>query len=152
MIADHPNLQITQSQTGDFTTELGKTVMESFLARAAADGTPIDILYAHNDGMAIGAIQAIREAGLVPGEDIIIIGVDAVKLAFEAILAGEMNATVECSPLLGPTVVRVIQDHLAGSTPDKVIYSNVRVFDEILSPIFPARFLSAAADLENRVY
>jgi len=102
--------------------------------------------------MAIGAIQAIREAGLTPGEDIIIIGVDAVKLAFEAILAGEMNATVECSPLLGSTVVRVIQDHQAGRTPNKIIYSDVRVFDETLSSVFQDRFLSAAADLPNRVY
>ena len=151
-LADFPNLQITQSQTGDFTTELGKEVMESFLVRAAADGVPIDVVYAHNDGMALGAIQAIREAGLVPGEDIIIIGVDAVKLAFEAILAGEMNVTVECSPLMGPTVVEVIKQHLAGGSPPKTIFNNVRVFDETLYAVFPDRYLKAADDLDNRVY
>jgi len=151
-IAAYPNLQITQSQTGDFTTELGKTVMESFLARAQADGTPIDVVYAHNDGMALGAIQAIQEAGLVPGEDIIIIGIDAVALAFEAILRGEMNVTVECSPLMGPTVVEVIQTHLAGGTPPKTIFNNVRVFDDTLSEVMPDRFLSARDDLPNRVY
>lgn len=151
-IAAYPNLQVTQSQTGDFTTELGKEVMEAFLVRAQADGTPIDVVYAHNDGMAIGAIQAIREAGLVPGEDIIIIGIDAVKLAFEAIIAGEMNVTVECSPLMGPTVVEVIQQHSTGGTPPKTIFNNVRVFDETLSAVFPDRFLRAADDLNNRVY
>ena len=150
-IAAHPNLNISQSQTGNFETELGKTVMESFLARAAADGTPIDVVYAHNDGMALGAIQAIQEAGLTPGEDIIIIGIDAVKLAFEAILRGEMNVTVECSPLMGPTVVQVIQDHLAGNTPPKTIFNNVRVFDETLSRV-DNRYLSAQDDLPNRVY
>jgi simple sugar transport system substrate-binding protein len=149
MIADHPNLEITQSQTGDFTTELGMVVMEAFLG--AAD-RPIDILFAHNDGMALGAIQAIRDAGLVPGEDIIIIGVDAVALAFEAIVAGDMNVTVECSPLLGPTVVEVIQAHMAGQPVESEIFSAVRVFDETLSVIMPDRFLSAAEDLPNRVY
>lgn len=152
IIGAHSNLEITQSQTGDFTTELGMQVMESFLGRASAEGRPIDILYAHNDGMALGAIQAIRDAGLVPGEDIIIIGVDAVSLAFEAIIAGDMNVTVECSPLLGPTVVQVIRDVEAGNTPDQIIFSDVRVFDETLSLLFPDRYLSAAADLPNRVY
>jgi len=151
-LAPFSNLTISQSQTGDFTTELGKEVMESFLTKAAADGTPIDVLYAHNDGMAIGAIQAIKEAGLVPGEDIIIIGIDAVKLAFEAILDGDMNVTVECSPLMGPTVVQVIQQHMAGSTPPKTIFNNVRVFDETLYSVFPDRYLKAADDLNNRVY
>ena len=149
MIADHPNLEITQSQTGDFTTELGMVVMEAFLG--AAD-RPIDVLFAHNDGMALGAIQAIRDAGLVPGEDIIIIGVDAVALAFEAIVAGDMNVTVECSPLLGPTVVEVIKAHMAGQPVEAEIFSSVRVFDETLSLIMPDRFLSAADDLPNRVY
>ncbi|MCL2843118.1 MAG: ABC transporter substrate-binding protein [Oscillospiraceae bacterium] len=152
IIGGHANLEITQSQTGDFTTELGMQVMESFLGRASAEGRPIDVLYAHNDGMALGAIQAIRDAGLVPGEDIIIIGVDAVLLAFEAIVAGDMNVTVECSPLLGPTVVQVIRDIEAGITPEQIIFSDVRVFDETLSLIFPDRYLSAADDLPNRVY
>ena len=151
-VASHPNLQITQSETGNFETEMGKTVMEAFLTKAAADGTPIDVLYAHNDGMALGAIQAIREAGLVPGEDIIIIGIDAVKLAFEAILAGDMNVTVECSPLMGPTVVEVIKQHLNGETPPKTIFNNVRVFDETLYAVFPDKYLKAADDLNNRVY
>jgi len=151
-VGAHPNLRITQSETGNFETELGKTVMEAFLTKAAADGDPIDVVYAHNDGMALGAIQAIREAGLTPGEDIIIIGIDAVKLAFEAILAGDMNVTVECSPLMGPTVVEVIKEHVAGGTPPKTIFNNVRAFDETLYAVFPDKYLKAADDLANRVY
>ncbi|MCL2010791.1 MAG: ABC transporter substrate-binding protein [Synergistaceae bacterium] len=152
IIKDHPNLKITQSQTGDFTTELGKTVMESFLRRAQSDGVKIDVLYAHNDGMAIGAIQAIKEAGLVPGKDIIIIGVDAVKLAFEAILAGEMNVTVECSPLLGPQFVQAIKDIEAGETLDKITFSIEHVYDETLSKLMPHRYLSAEEHYPSRVY
>ena len=151
-LASYANLQITQSETGNFETELGKTVMEAFLTKAAADGTPIDVVFAHNDGMAIGAIQAIKEAGLNPGVDIIIIGIDAVKLAFEAIIAGDMNATVECSPLLGPLVVQVIQQHLGGGTPAKTIINPRSTYDASLYQVFPDRFTSAASDVNNRVY
>jgi len=147
-----PNLRISQSETGNFETELGKTVMEAFLTKAAADGEPIDVVFAHNDGMALGAIQAIREAGLNPGVDIIIIGIDAVKLAFEAIIAGDMNATVECSPLLGPLVVEVIQQLEAGQTPPKTIINPRSTFDESLNEVFPDRFTSASSDVNNRVY
>ena len=152
IIKGNSNLKITQSQTGDFTTELGKEVMESFLRKAQSDGVKIDVLYAHNDGMAIGAIQAIKEAGLVPGKDIVIIGVDAVKLAFEAILAGDMNVTVECSPLLGPQFVGAIKDIEAGKTLDKITFSIEHVYDETLSKVDPDKYLSAEKHYPSRVY
>ncbi|MDQ0858828.1 ABC transporter substrate-binding protein [Bacillus sp. V2I10] len=116
VIKDHPNLKIIKSQTGDFTRAKGKEVMEAFLK---SDGDNIDVLYAHNDDMAIGAIQAIEEYGLKPGEDIKIIGVDAVKGAFEAMAAGKMNVTVECNPLFGPQMVDLIEAHLAGEEIEK---------------------------------
>jgi ABC-type sugar transport system substrate-binding protein len=106
VVAQHSNWKITRSQTGNFTTSEGKAVMEAFLK---ADKT-IQVLFAQNDGMALGAIQAIKEAGLKPGKDIIIIGADGVKGAFEAIVAGEMNATIECNPLLGPQAVQAVTD------------------------------------------
>ncbi|MGM7719863.1 ABC transporter substrate-binding protein [Metabacillus sp. Hm71] len=111
VIKDHQNLKIIKSQTGDFTRAKGKEVMEAFLK---SEGDNIDVLYAHNDDMAIGAIQAIEEYGLKPGEDIKIIGVDAVKGAFEAMAAGKMNVTVECNPLFGPQMVELIEAHFAG--------------------------------------
>ncbi|MCK0471596.1 ABC transporter substrate-binding protein [Halalkalibacter sp. APA_J-10(15)] len=111
IIADHPQLTITQSQTGNFTRTEGKEVMEAFLR---SDGDNIDVLYAHNDDMAIGAIQAIEEYGLKPAEDIIVIGVDAVKGAFEAMVAGKMNVTIECNPQFGPQLVELIEAHFAG--------------------------------------
>ena len=151
-VEGHSNLHIRQSETGNYETSLGKTVMESFMGRAAAEGYTIDVVFAHNDDMALGAIQAIKEAGLNPGEDIIIIGVSAGKPAFEAIIAGEMNATVESSPLMGQTVVDVINQHHAGTTPPKTMFNNVRVFDETLYSVFPDRYLQAGADLANRVY
>jgi len=150
-VGKHSNLRISQTETGNFETEAGKAVMEAFLTKAAADNDPIDVVFAHNDGMALGAIQAIREAGLNPGVDIIIIGIDAVKLAFEAIIAGDMNATVECSPLLGPLVVEVIKQLEAGQTPQKTIINPRSTFDESLSAT-DSRFTPASSDVNNRVY
>jgi simple sugar transport system substrate-binding protein len=136
IIKDYPNLKITQSQTGDFTRDLGRTVMESFLKK----GEKIDVLYAHNDDMALGAIQAIKEAGLKPGTDIIIIGVDAVKGAFEAMVAGEMNLSVECSPLLGPQFVDAVKKLDAGETLPKKIFTVEGIFpQEVAKDVIDSR-------------
>ena len=87
IIAQHPNYKIVRSQTGDFTRAKGKEVMEAFLKAEPK----IDILFAHNDDMAIGAIQAIEEAGKNPGKDIIIVSIDGVRGAFEAMMAGKLR-------------------------------------------------------------
>ena len=126
IVAKHPNWTITRSQTGNFTTSEGKAVMEAFLK---AD-TNIQVLYAHNDGMALGAIQAIKEAGLKPGKDIIVIGVDGVKGAFEAMVAGEQNVSVECSPLLGPQAVQAVRDLRAGKKLPGRIWTIESIFDQ----------------------
>ncbi|MGH9886962.1 MAG: ABC transporter substrate-binding protein, partial [bacterium] len=102
IIKDKAKFKIIRSQTGDFTRAKGKEVMEAFLK---AEGKKINVLFAHNDDMAIGAIQAIEEAGMKPGKDIIIISIDAVKGAFQAMMAGKLNVSVECSPLLGPQLM-----------------------------------------------
>jgi ABC-type sugar transport system substrate-binding protein len=98
-IEEYPDIVILDSQSGDFTRALGKEVMEAFLKK---HGDAIDALYAHNDDMGIGAIQAISEYGLDPGEDIKIVSIDAVRGAFQAMIDGDLNVTVECNPLLGP--------------------------------------------------
>ena len=138
ILKDYSNYEIVASQTGNFTRAEGQTVMESFLKSV----DKIDVLYAHNDDMALGAIDAIKAAGLKPGEDIIIIGVDAVKKAFEAIVAGEMNCTVECSPLLGPQLVDNINKLMAGETLDKRTNTIESLYDAS----------NAEQELPNRVY
>ena len=96
------NFKIIRSQTGDFTRAKGKEVMESFL-KAENGGKDICALYAHNDDMAVGAIQAIKEAGLKPGKDILVVSIDAVPDIFKAMAEGEANATVELTPnMAGP--------------------------------------------------
>ena len=103
-IAKHAQLKIVRSQTGDFTRAKGKEVMESFI-KAEGGGKNICAVYAHNDDMAVGAIQAIKEAGLKPGKDILTVSIDAVPDIFKAMAAGEANATVELTPnMAGPAL------------------------------------------------
>ncbi|KAF1710131.1 ABC transporter substrate-binding protein [Pseudoxanthomonas sacheonensis] len=98
--------KVVRSQSGDFTRAKGKEVMEAFLK---AEGPKIDVLFAHNDDMAIGAIQAIEEAGLKPGKDIKIVSIDGVRGAFKAMEAGKLNATIECNPLIGDQLVDAVK-------------------------------------------
>ena len=139
IIAADPRFKILRSQTGDFTRAKGKEVMEAFLK---AEGRKINVLFAHNDDMAIGAIQAIEEAGLKPGSDIIIVSIDGVKGAFEAMIAGKLNVTVECSPLLGPQLMAAVKDVVAGKTLPKRIVTEESVFPKEV----------AAQELPNRKY
>ncbi|MDZ7939065.1 MAG: ABC transporter substrate-binding protein [Rhodoferax sp.] len=136
-IKGNSNIKIIRSQTGDFTRAKGKEVMEAFLK---AEGKKINVLYAHNDDMAIGAIQAIEEAGMKPGKDILVISVDGVKGAFEAMIAGKLNVSVECSPLLGPLVMQAAKDIVAGKPVAKVIKGKDGVYPmETAAKEFPSR-------------
>ncbi|MEQ1684898.1 MAG: ABC transporter substrate-binding protein [Burkholderiaceae bacterium] len=138
IIKADPKFKIIRSQTGDFTRAKGKEVMEAFLK---AEGKKINVLYAHNDDMAIGAIQAIEEAGMKPAKDIIIIiSIDAVKGAFEAMIAGKLNVSVECSPLLGPQLMQAVKDLKAGKAIPKRIVTQEGVFPmEVAAKEFPNR-------------
>ena len=112
------------SQTGDFTRDGGKTVMEGFLQKYGVDG--IDLVYAHNDDMALGAIEAIEAAGAVPGTDIKIVSIDAVKDGMQALVDGKINYIVECNPLLGDLAAGLVKDVLAGNPVEKAIYVDGR--------------------------
>jgi ABC-type sugar transport system substrate-binding protein len=137
IIKTNPRYKIIRSQTGDFTRAKGKEVMEAFLK---AEGKKINVLYAHNDDMAIGAIQAIEEAGMKPAKDIIIISIDAVKGAFEAMIAGKLNVSVECSPLLGPQLMQAVKDLKAGKTLPRRIVTQEGIFPmEVAAKEFPSR-------------
>lgn len=97
------NIEIVDSQTGNFTTAEGKPVMEAFLKKY---GDEIDGAFIHNDNMAIGAVEAIKAAGLQPG-DIKIISVDGTRGGFQLMIDGWVQADVECNPLLGPQVLEM---------------------------------------------
>jgi len=127
IIAADPRYKIIRSQTGDFTRAKGKEVMEAFLK---AEGKKINVLFAHNDDMAIGAIQAIEEAGLKPGQDIMVVSIDGVKGAFEAMVAGKLNASIECNPLLGAQLMAAVKDVVAGKAIPKRIVTEESVFSQ----------------------
>jgi simple sugar transport system substrate-binding protein len=125
IIAANPRFKVIRSQSGDFTRTKGKEVMEAFLK---AETRRIDVLFSHNDDMAIGAIQAIEEAGKRPGRDILIVSIDAVKGAFEAMIAGKLNVTIECNPLLGPQLMTSAAEVVAGRPIPKRIVVEEQVF------------------------
>ena len=139
IVAQNPDMKIIYSQSGDFNRAKGKEVMEAALKAHKDD---INVVYAHNDDMALGAIQAIEEAGLKPGEDVLIISIDAVRGAFEAMVAGTLNATVECNPLLGPLAFQAIQDAIDGKDMPKWIKQDDRTFTKD----------TAAEDIKTRAY
>lgn len=116
------------SQTGEFTRDGGKTVMEGFLQKYGVDG--IDLVYAHNDDMALGAIEAIEAAGGVPGEDIKIVSIDAVKDGMQALVDGKINFIVECNPLLGDLAAGLVKDVLDGKEVEKTVYVEDQSFTQ----------------------
>lgn len=138
-IAKHPDLKIIDSQSGDFRRTGGKEVMEAFIKK---HGKNTDILYAHNDDMALGAVQAIEEAGLKPGSDIIIVSIDAVREGVQAVVDGKINCTVECNPLFGPKVYDTIEILLMKKPVPKKSYNKDELFDAT----------NAAAALPTRQY
>lgn len=109
-IAADGRFEIVASQTGDFARDLGRQVMETLL-QAHPD---VNVVYAHNDEMAIGAIQALELAGRTPGEDITIVSIDGTRDALQAIIDGKMGVTVESSPFFGPLACDVMKRYAAG--------------------------------------
>jgi simple sugar transport system substrate-binding protein len=140
VIGQDARYEIVRSQSGDFTRAKGKEVMEAFIK--AEGRKKIDVLFAHNDDMAIGAIQAMEEAGLKPGEGIRIVSIDGVRGAFEAMAAGKLNATVECNPLLGPQLAQLIRDVHSGKPVPRRVVVEEGVFKRD----------QAAVELPNRKY
>lgn len=137
ILKDYPDMKIIASKSGDFTRALGQEVMEEFLNTY---GDQIDALFAHNDDMAIGAIRAIEAHGLKPGVDIKIVSIDAIRDAFQAMIDGKLNATVECNPLLGPKFFELALKVANGEEVPKWIPSEESIFfPENAAEILPTR-------------
>ncbi|MFC8598027.1 MULTISPECIES: ABC transporter substrate-binding protein [unclassified Isoptericola] len=120
------DIEIIDSQTGNFTRTEGKQVMEGFLQKY----DDIDLVFAHNDDMGLGAIEAIEAAGKVPGKDIKIITVDGVKDGMQALADGKINYIVECNPLLGPDLAEIAKKVVAGEEVEKRIVTKDEAFDQ----------------------
>jgi simple sugar transport system substrate-binding protein len=124
-LSANPRFTIAASLPGDFTREGGRAAMEAFLK---SPHQPFQILFAHNDDMALGAIESLKAAGLKPGSDVVVVSVDAIRQAFEAMVRGELNCTVECTPLLGPQLMKIVGDFMKGKTLPWQYISSEEVF------------------------
>ncbi|MFG2059340.1 ABC transporter substrate-binding protein [Micromonospora sp. NPDC048930] len=137
-IKSAPQIKVIASQTGDFTRSGGKQVMEAFLK----SNPKIDVVYAHNDDMGLGAIEAIEAAGKKPGVDIKIITVDAVHDGMQALADGKINFIVECNPLLGPQLMDLAKKVVKGEqVPQRVVTEETTFTQE-----------QAKTELPNRKY
>jgi galactofuranose transport system substrate-binding protein len=140
VLKDHPNYRIIVSESGDFIREQGKIVMQRILGELRAKGQKMDVLFAHNDDMAIGAIEAMEAAGIKPGKDVVIVSVDGIRDAFTAMIAGKLNCSVECSPLLGPQLMKAVKDYVLGKDlPVRLITSEGVFPAEVARRVLPTR-------------
>ena len=137
VLARDPRFTIVASLGGDFTREGGRKVMEAYLR---APHPPFQILFAHNDDMALGAIDSLKAAHLRPGVDVVVVSVDAIRQAFEAMVRGDLNCTVECTLLLGPQLMKIFGDFMKGKALPWQYISSEEVFPaETAKEILPTR-------------
>ena len=126
-IKAYPDMKILAAQDGNFTRAQGQNVMQNLIQ---AHGKSITVVYAHNDEMALGAVQALKAAGMNPGKDVIVLSVDGERAALEAINSGEMNATVECNPRFGPIAFDTLEKFKRGEKLPPKIINQDRFFDK----------------------
>ena len=138
-IAMDRRYRIIRSRSADFDRARARTLMAEFLE---AEGHRVRAVFAHSDTMAMGAIDAIESAGFKPGVDILVVSIEGNRKGLEAIVAGKLNVTVECSPLLGPQVVNVVKDLTAGRPVPRRVITQENVFTRE----------NAAAELPSRAY
>ncbi|KRF03630.1 LacI family transcriptional regulator [Paenibacillus sp. Soil766] len=139
VISDRAPFQFLDSAYADFTLTKGKEVMKRFLKERGRD---IRVLYSHNDDMTLGALEAIEEYGLIPGQDIVVITVDGTRKALEKLNEGKINLVVECNPLLGPNLIQAAKEISKGSSLPKRIVTPENVFTQV----------TAASELATRSY
>jgi simple sugar transport system substrate-binding protein len=139
VIAVDPRYRIIRSRSADFSRARARETMAEFLD---AEGRRIRVLFAHSDTMALGAIEAIESAGLKPGSDILVLSIEGKREALEAIVAGKLNVTVECSPMLGPQLAAVVRDVAAGKPVPKRVITQEAIFTRE----------NAATELPSRPY
>jgi ribose transport system substrate-binding protein len=126
-LKSRPNMKLVASETGDFSRDKGRQAMEQIIK---AKGKQITAVYAHNDQMALGAIDALKGAGMQPGKDVLVVSIDGEKAALNAIISGEMNATVESSPRFGPLAFDTLEKYLnKRKLPTRIILED-RLYDK----------------------
>jgi simple sugar transport system substrate-binding protein len=126
IIDQYPQFQIIYTESGDFLRSKGYELMRSVLNELQ----DIDVIFSHNDGMTLGVLDAIKEKGINPGTDIVIVTIDAEQAAIDALIRGEVNCVVECNPKTGPAIMQLARKLAAGETIDRFIHVEEAVFSE----------------------
>ncbi|MCR5755062.1 MAG: substrate-binding domain-containing protein [Acetatifactor sp.] len=127
VLKECPEYKIVYSDHGNFTFEGGQKIVREYLNQYKWD---IDIIYAHNDDMALGAIEELKKHGIKPGEDVKIVSVDATKAAFLAMIEGELNCAVECNPVFGNQLMKAVRDLVSGKPMPFKIITEEKIYDE----------------------
>jgi simple sugar transport system substrate-binding protein len=127
ILSQYPRYQIVYSEVGDFTYQGGKKIIEEYLLKHEWD---IDVIFAHNDDMALGAIKALEENNIEPGIDVKIVSVDGTKEAFQAMMKGQLNCSVECNPLLGPQLMKAVKDLVSGKELPLRIITDEKIYTQ----------------------
>jgi simple sugar transport system substrate-binding protein len=132
IIGGRDKFEIVRSSSGDFMRSKGRETMERILREYhdPSNGNGIDVLFAHNDDMALGAIEAMERHGLVPGRDVVIISVDAQRSAIDALKQGRINCVVECNPYIGEQLMELVKALADGRPVPETIYSAETLYDE----------------------
>lgn len=139
ILRENSGYSIVYSQNGEYTREGGREVVEQYLSNRSWD---IDVIFSHNDDMALGAVQALEEAGIQPGRDVKIISIDGISEALDALHKGKINCVVECSPLLGPQLMKAVTDLMQGKELPLRFITDERVFTQDTPP----------EEMKNRAY
>nr|WP_246433855.1 ABC transporter substrate-binding protein [Spirochaeta isovalerica] len=126
IIDDNPDFEIIYSSSGDFLKSKGYEIMLGILDEI----DNIDVLYSHNDGMTLGAIEAMKERGIRPGKDIVIVTIDAEQAAIDALRKGEVNCVIECNPRTGPVIMDLARKLAEGETIPRLMHVQEEVFTE----------------------
>ncbi len=126
VLSTHPEFNIIYSKSGDFLRSKGYELATEFLEM----DEDIDVIFSHNDGMTLGAIEAMEEKGIHPGTDIVIVTIDAQQAAIDALREGKVNCVIECNPKTGPDIIKLAQRLAAGEKIPRLQYVKEEVFYE----------------------
>ena len=114
------------AQTANWSTEEAKSVFETVLK---SNGNDVQLVFAQNDEMGLGAAQAVEEAGLVPGEDVKIATIDGTQAALEALAEGTLSFVAEYNPLFGDQALEAVDTVLDDGSVEPYIKSESTTFD-----------------------
>jgi len=126
IIGDHPVFRIIHSESGDFLRSKGYELMKAILEKVKE----IDVIFSHNDGMTLGAIDAMTEQGIRPGKDIVIVTIDAEQAAIDALKEGLVNCVIECNPKTGEAIMALVTRLAAGESIPRLLHVSEEVFTE----------------------